>query len=206
MFKKMMMVCTAFAAFAGLAAPSASAAQLTENGTAVSVGASITGKSSGLAIITAGELSFVCTNTHVVGTVTANSSGTVSGEISVGGLKLPGTATGEDCTSSLGPGKPTMTSKLCLHIAKETDTGTMTGCGGVIRFALDLTSLGVTCKYQASNISGTIATVPTDAEVIGIEQRVVEEAPGSFLCPNEASIDTQWVMTTTDGTTLQFIP
>ncbi|HWN73317.1 MAG TPA: hypothetical protein VNN15_05875, partial [Solirubrobacterales bacterium] len=153
MHKKIIMACMAITAFAAFVAPPASAAVLTENGTAVSVGASITGKSSGLAIITAGELSIVCTNTHVVGTVTANASGTIAGEIPVGGLKLPGTATGEDCTTnSLGPAKPTMTTKLCLHIAKGTDTGTMTGCGGVIKFALDLTSLGLTCRYQAPNI------------------------------------------------------
>ena len=205
MHKKIIMTCMAIAAFAAfVVTPAASSATLTEKGTAVSVGTSITGKSSGLAIITAGELSFVCTNTHVHGTVTANASGTIAGEIPVGGLSLPGTATGEDCTSSLGPAKPTMTTKLCLHIAKGTDTGTMNGCGGTIKFALDVTNIGLTCKYQANNISGTIVTAPTDAEVIGLQQVVTEEEPRSFLCPDEAKIDTQWVMTTTDGTTLQF--
>jgi len=162
MHKKIIMTCMAIAAFAAfVVTPAASSATLTEKGTAVSVGTSITGKSSGLAIITAGELSFVCTNTHVHGTVTANASGTIAGEIPVGGLSLPGTATGEDCTSSLGPAKPTMTTKLCLHIAKGTDTGTMNGCGGTIKFALDVTNIGLTCKYQANNISGTIVTAPT---------------------------------------------
>ncbi|HET9676092.1 MAG TPA: hypothetical protein VFP21_01145 [Solirubrobacterales bacterium] len=204
MHKKIIAACTAIAAFAAfVVAPAASAATLTENGTAVKVGASITGKSSGQAIITAGELSFVCTNTHVHGTVTANASGTIAGEIPVGGLSLPGTGTGEDCTSSLGPVKPTMTTKLCLHIAKGTDIGTMTGCGGVIKFTLHVTNLGLECKYEAPNISGTIATSPTDAEVKGVEQAVTREGT-TFLCPESAKIDTQWVMTTTDGTTLQF--
>jgi hypothetical protein len=203
--KKIIMACMAIAAFAVFVmASAASAATLTENGTAVPVGASITGKSSTQVKITAGEFTFVCTNTHVVGTVTANSSGTIAGEIPIGGLSLPGTASGGDCTSNLGPVKPTMTTKMCLHIAKGTDTGTMTGCGGPIKFALDVTNLGIQCKYLAESITGTIVTVPSDAEVTGSEQRVVQEEPRSFLCPAEAKIDTQWVMTTTNGATLQF--
>jgi hypothetical protein len=202
MHKKIIMACLAATAFAACAASSAPGAQLKEAGSLVSPGASITGKSSGLAIITAGSLTFVCTNTHVRGTVTANTGTTIAGEIPVGGVELPGTDTGEDCTSSLGPAKPTMTSKLCLHIAKGTDTGTMTGCGGPARFSLDVTGL-TTCKYKAETIIGTIATAPSDAEVSGFEQVVTLEET-NFFCPESVKIDSQWVMTTTDGTTLQF--
>jgi hypothetical protein len=203
MHKKLIMACVATAAFAAFAVPPASAAQLTENGTAVPVGASITGRSTVQVKITSAAFTFECTSTHVVGTVTANSSGTIAGEIPIGGLSLSGTGPGGDCTSSLGSAKPTVTSKMCLHIAKGTDTGTMTGCGEVIRFKLDFTGV-ITCKYEAPSISGTILTGANDAEILGLEQAVIVESPAPLFCPKEAKIDTQWALTTTDGTTLKF--
>lgn len=205
MNKKIIVACMAFAAFAAFAATPALAAQLKENGTLLSPGASITGKSTSQALITvAGGLTFVCTSTHVKGTVTKNNGSTIAGEIPVGGIELKGTGAGEDCTSSLGAFKPTMTTKLCLTISGGTDTGTMIGCGGSnVKFTVDFTSVA-TCKYQTASISGTIVTAPTDAEVIGSEQPVTGEEGNPFICPTSAKFDSTWVMSTTDGTTLQF--
>jgi hypothetical protein len=203
MQKKTTIICMAVAAFAALAAPTASAVQLKENGTTIAVGASITGKSSGETKFTAAGLTLTCSSTHARGTVTRDASGTIAGEIPVGGIALTGTGAGEDCTSNLGSFQPVMTSKLCLHIANGADTGTMTGCGGPIKFSLNITGV-TTCKYQTASASGTIATAPNDAEVTASEQPIAEEAPNQFFCPDSAKIDTQWVLTTTDGTTLQF--
>ncbi|MGN6585889.1 MAG: hypothetical protein ACTHKT_00225 [Solirubrobacterales bacterium] len=204
MHKKIIMTCMAIAALAVFAAPSAIAAQLKEGGTAISPGASITGRSTSQVLITAtGGITFACTSTHVVGTVTKNNGTVIEGEVPVGGLELKGTGAGEDCTSSLGAFKPTMTTKWCLRIGAGTDSGTMTGCGGPINFSVDITGI-TTCKYQTASVSGTIATAPNDAEVIGSEQPVTGESTNSFICPAGAKFDTTWVMTTTDGTTLQF--
>jgi hypothetical protein len=204
MRKKIMTACMAIVAFAAFAATPAPAAQLKENGTLLAPGASITGQSTSQALITvSGGLTFVCTSTHVRGTVTKNNGTKIEGEIPVGGIELKGTGAGEDCTSSLGPFKPTMTTKLCLQINTGTDTGTMTGCGGNVRFTVDFTGAS-SCKYLTASISGTIATAPNDAEVIGSEQPVIGDETNSFFCPVSAKFDSSWVMTTTDGTTLQF--
>lgn len=202
MHKRLIKACMAVAAFAAFAAPAASAANLKEAEVTIAPGASITAKGSGATLFTAGGITFECTSTHASGTVTADAGGTIAGEIPVGGVVLKGTGAGEDCTSGLGPFKPTMVSKLCLHLGPGTDAGTMTGCGGSITFSLVVTSL-LTCKYTTASISGSITTAPKDAEINGREQPVIEVEP-KFLCPDTAEIDSEWVLTTTDGTTLQF--
>ena len=202
MQKKLILTCVAIAAFAAFTAPSASAANLKEAGLTLAPGASITAKGSGPTLFTAAGFNLACSSTHASATVTADAGGTIAGEIPVGGIELKGTGAGEDCTSNLGPFKPTMTSKLCLHINAGTDVGTMTGCGGNIKFSINFTSVA-TCKYLTASVSGTITT-SGDAEVSGLEQPVAEESPGTFFCPDSAKVDSQWVLTTTNGTTLQF--
>jgi hypothetical protein len=207
MHKKLIMACMAIAAFAAFVmAPAASAASLTEGGTAVAVGSSITG-TAGVTKFTAGSETVTCSAADMSGTVTANSNGTVAGEILAANTSFTGTATGGDCTSEgLGPVKPTVNSKLCLHVAKGTDVGTVTGCAGAaITFTLNVTNLGIACRYEKASLNAEITTAVNgkDAEVNVVSgQSVPRES--NFLCPASGELDMEFVLTTTGGTTLQF--
>ncbi|HET9676780.1 MAG TPA: hypothetical protein VFP21_04665 [Solirubrobacterales bacterium] len=208
MHKKLMMACMAIAAFAAfVVAPSASAASLNEGAATVPVGASITGQNvAGTeTVFTAGELTVRCTKAHIPGTVTANSNGTVAGEILAGKPVFTGTGAGEDCTSPLGDTKPTVNSKLCLHVAKGTDAGTVTGCAGAsVTFSLNVTPLGITCTYSAASIGGTITTAPNAAAVNLVKAGPALKDTGGFLCPAEGTLDMEFVLTTTGGGALTF--
>jgi hypothetical protein len=207
MHKKLIVACMAVAAFAAfVVAPMASGAVLTENGSAVAVGSSITGTATETKF-TAGSSTVTCANAHMAGTVTANSNGTVAGEIPAGNGVFTGTATGSDCTSTnLGPVKPTVNSKLCLHVAKGTDTGTVNGCGGPITFTLNVTNLGLNCRYEAASVSGSITTSPADAAVNLVSQPATGEAGNNFFCPASGELDMEFTLTTTapTPTTLTF--
>jgi len=205
MHKKLMMACMAIAAFAAFViAPMASAATLTENGTAVAVGSSITGKA-GETKFTAGAETVICSAADMSGTVTTNSGGAIAGEIAALNPSFTGTATGGDCTSeNLGPVKPTVNSKLCLSIAKGTDKGTVTGCAGAaVTFTLAVTNLGINCRYEKSSIEVEITTSPKDAEVKVVPGQMVPRE-SNFLCPAQGELDMEFVLTTTGGTTLTF--
>lgn len=204
MHKKLMLACMAIAAFAAfVVAPAASAAVLTDGGVALPTGTSITGKNIGETEFIAGELTVKCSSAHIPGTLTANSSGTVAGEIAAGAPAFTGTGSGGDCTSPLGSTKPTVNSKLCLHVAKGTDVGTINGCAGAsITFTLAVTNL-VTCTYQAASISGTITTAPGDARVVVSNQPAAKDT-GNFLCPNSGVLNMAFELTTTGGGTLTF--
>jgi len=207
MHKKLMMACMAIAAFAAFViAPAASGAVLTEGGVPVAVGSSITGKATETKF-TAGTSTVTCSNADMSGTVTANAKGTVAGEILAANTSFTGTATGGDCTSSnLGPVKPTVISKLCLHVEPTTDEGMVTGCGGVVTFKLDVTNLGITCAYSTASVKGTITTEADkkDAEVNVFEQPALRETGQNIFCPSEGKLDMEFVLTTTNGTTLTF--
>ena len=132
------------------------------------------------------------------GTVTKDENGTVADEIPAGNPVFSGTHSTGDCTSALGPVKPSVNSKLCLHIPSNTDTGTVTGCGGLITFTLNVTGV-VICKYEG----GTITTSPEDAKINIFEQEVKEDG-SLFLCPDTGKLDMEFLLTKTDGTTLVF--
>jgi hypothetical protein len=205
MHKKLMLACMAIAAFAAFVlAPAASAATLTENGVAVAKGASITG-TAGETKFTAGSSTVICSTADMSGTVTANENGTVSGEIPSLNPNFTGTGVNGDCTSSfLGPIKPTVNSKLCLHVAKGTDTGSVTGCGGVVTFTLHVTNLGILCKYETNVVSGNITTAPADAAVNVVEEPAKGESGNNFACPSEGKLDMEFTLSTTGGGTLTF--
>ena len=204
MHKKLMMACMAITAFAAfVVAPAASGAVLTESGSAVAVGSSITG-TAGETKFTAGGETVTCSKADMSGTVTANANGTVAAEIAAGNPIFLGTA-GSDCTSSgLGPVKWTVNSKLCFHVAKGTDQGTVTGCAGAaVTFTLSITNIGIECHYEKSSIVVEITTSPADAQVRVIPgQKVPRES--NFLCPKEGELDMEFTLTTTDETTLTF--
>jgi hypothetical protein len=212
MHKKIIMTCMAIAAFAAfVVAPAASGATLTEPTAGgvihhVAVGSSITGEASETKF-TAGNSTVTCASAHMSGTVTANSNGTVAGEIAALNPLFTGTGSGGDCTSNgLGPVKPTVNSKLCLHVAKGTDTGSVTGCAGApVTFTLDVTNLGLQCKYEKASIAVLITTEPADAEVLVEEGQIAKkEAGGSFFCPEQGELDMEFRLTTTTGQTLTF--
>jgi hypothetical protein len=217
MRKKLITACLAIAAFAAfVVAPSASAANFTENGVTLKAGASITG-TAGETKFTAGSNTVICSTADMSGTVKVDENGTILGEIAAGNPVFTGTGTGADCTSEgLGPVKPTVNSKLCLHIPKGTDIGTVDGCKvktiveGVekevtepITFTLFATNLGLECHYSISSLNAEITTAPADAQVKVIPgQKVPRES--NFLCPLEGELDMEFTLTTTDGTTLTF--
>jgi hypothetical protein len=212
MHKKIIMACMAIAAFAAfVVAPVASAAELTEGGVTVPVGASIKGTSTETKF-TAGNNTVTCNHAVMTGTVTHNSEnevfkGTVSGEIPAGNAVFKGTDEKEDCTSNgLGPVKPTVNSKLCLHIAKGSDTGTVNGCSGVVTFTLDVTKLGLECHYELPAVNGKITTEGEgkDAEINVIAGQIAKRHSSSVFCPAEGELDMEFKLTTTDGTTLTF--
>lgn len=205
MHKKITMSCVAIAAFAALVAPSASAANLKEGGTTVSVGASIKGKNtagSNPLLTSAGSLVFNCTSVEMSGTVTADSGGTIGGEIPAGNVLFKGTGSGEDCISALGDVKPTVNSKLCLHV-NNSDTVTVVGCGGNVTISVDVTGV-TTCKYVAASVSGEITTGAAGKGGINIVEQPMVEEEVKFVCPDSARFDMEFYLTTTDGTGLEF--
>ncbi|HET9677038.1 MAG TPA: hypothetical protein VFP21_05995 [Solirubrobacterales bacterium] len=172
---------------------------------AVPTGASITGKATEVKV-TAGNNTVTCAAAHMVGTLTANANGTVAEEILPANTAFTGTSTGSDCTSTgLGPVKVTVNSRLCLHITKGTDIGSVTGCTGAVTFSLNITNLGITCHYEKASIGVEITTTPADAQVkVLAGENIKKENPDSVFCPPEGELDMEFTLTTTDGTTLTF--
>jgi len=211
MHKKIVIACIVFAAFAAfVVAPTASATVLTEPTKGgpkhiVSVGASITATATETKF-TAGSSTVTCSHAHMTGQVTTN-NGTVAAVIPADNGVFTGTATGGDCTSTnLGPVKPTVNSTLCLHVSNS-DLGTITGCdGAVVTFTLFVTNLGLACKYQTGSVSWGVTTESQgqDAKVNVFEQPVIRESGQNIFCPSEGKLDMEFVLTTTDGTTLTF--
>jgi hypothetical protein len=198
MHKKLMMACMAIAAFAAFViAPAAQGAALTEGGVAVATGTSLTAKSTGVTKFTGG-FGVECETAHLTGTVTTNSNGTLAGKIPAANA-LFHNAGSNPCSSLLGATTVKVTSELCLHVPKGSDVLTITGCSGVVTF--DLTAGGITCKYEASSVSGTITTNVTPAVTTVSAQKAVEEEPRVFFCPDEGQLDMTFDLYTAGGTT-----
>ena len=203
MHKKLMLACMAIAAFAAFViAPAAQGAVLAETTAGggvdpLAVGASITAKNeSGTRTKFTGGFGVECEVAHLVGEVTANSEGTVAGQIPVGSATFTN-AGGEPCSSLLGPTTVKVTSKLCLHVASTSDQVVTTGCGGVVTF--DLTAAGITCRYETASV--TSDNVETGTNTVKVTKKpATEESPGQFFCPDNGSLDMEFETFTTDGT------
>jgi hypothetical protein len=209
MNKKLMLACMAIAAFAAFViAPVASGAVLTENGTALATGTSITAKNTGNTLFT-GPFNVSCTNAHLQGTVTTNSGGVIKGEIPVGSATFTGTGTGTDCTSALGAAAVTVNSKLCLEVAKGTDTVVTNGCtaknekGEVtnepVEFTLTVTGTGP-CKYSTASVSGPLVTNTTPASA-SLSEQEAKKKEGGIFCPSSGKLDMTFDIYTTGGVT-----
>jgi hypothetical protein len=201
MYKKLATACIAMAALAGfLIAPSASASPvLTEGGTAVAVGSSITFKNTGNIFFT-GAATLACETGDLKGTVLVNTGTRIKSEVPLGGTSFTGTGTNGDCTSSLGPFRMIMNSKLCMETITGTDTWRIIGCGSTnITFTLEFTGLG-TCKYTKERLNSAYTT-SADATINVSKEPYVKEEGGAF-CPSEGQLDMDLDLTTTDGTTL----
>jgi hypothetical protein len=206
MHKKIMLACMAITAFAAFViAPTASASPvLTENGSALAVGASIKGTNISETLFTASTGAIVrCTKAELKGSVTGNSGTVIKGTIPVGGAVFSGTGVGSpvaDCTSDLGDVRVTVTSELCLETVTKSDNVTITGCSGnPVTFTLHITNTGSECKYSTSTVLGTFVT-NASATV-----KVTEQSAGlvsGFLCPSSGKLDMHFDLTTTDGTAL----
>lgn len=204
MHKKLMMACMAIAVFAVFVmAPAASATNFTENGATLAKGASITALNNGEIKFTAGVETTACTFGHMTGTLTEDAGGKIKIEIPAGNAVFKGTAEKEDCAGGdLGAVKATANSKLCIEV-NNSDSASLTGCGAEVTFKIDVTS-GMTCAYNSPSVTGLITTAPTDARFITTEQPVKRENGQSFLCPAELKLDMDFVLSTTDATTLLF--
>ncbi|HWN72954.1 MAG TPA: hypothetical protein VNN15_04000 [Solirubrobacterales bacterium] len=198
MYKKLMLACTALAAFAAFViAPAAQGAVLTEGGVAIANGSSITAlNESGTKAKFTGGFGVECEVAHLKGTVTSNNSGsgTVSGEIPLGSATFTN-AGGAACSSALGATTVTVTSKLCLDIAKGSDNVVTTGCGGNVIF--DLKAAGITCKYETASVTG-VATTGTGT--VKVSKAPASEVGGIFFCPDTGELDMEFNVTTTNGT------
>jgi hypothetical protein len=218
MHKKLMMACMAIAAFAAfVVAPGASATPVLTDpvGTALAPGASVKATTNQITkfTLTRGGGAVECNHSEFKGSVTVNNGTTIAGKIPAGAFGVnytfSGTATGGDCTSPLGAVKPTLISNLCFDTIKGTDNVTIDGCTLVtegkevtepITFILD-TTIGVECKYSTNTITGTFLT-GEDATINVSEQPAVQEEPRNAFCPNEGWLDMDFVITTTDGSTI----
>lgn len=193
MYKKLMVACMAIASFAAfVVAPAASATVLTENGTALAVGSSVTATNEGKTKFTGG-FGVECETAHLQGKVTAN-SGTVKGEIPVGSASF--TNSGAACSSALGATTVNVTSKLCLETAAG-DVLKVTGCGANVKF--DLTAAGTVCTYETASVSGTFTTNSTPAKSV-VSEQPSKEVGGKFFCPDEGKLDMTFKLFTTGGT------
>jgi hypothetical protein len=205
MHKKLMMACMAIAAFAAfVVAPAAQAGVLTEGGVALATGTSVTAQSVGVTKFTGSPLSVECETAHLQGTVTANSSGTIAGEIPVGSAEFHN-AGGTPCSSPAGGVTVNVTSKLCLHLPKGTDILTINGCG-TASVVFDLVVGTTTCEYSATSVSGTVTTNATPATATVSEQpaNLVKETPvHEFIkvCSSTGKLDMTFGLYTTGGTT-----
>ncbi|MGN6556668.1 MAG: hypothetical protein ACTHLH_01485 [Solirubrobacterales bacterium] len=206
MNKKLMMACTAVAAFVALiVVPTASAAMLTEVTNTMVVdtvpaGTWVTGKTTAPSKFTASGFNVECSNGELNGKVTQNAEGEAKGEIAVGGATFTGTGTSGDCTSALGSTKVTVNSKLCLAASKSADTVSITGCGANVTFTLEITGTGP-CKYSTASVGGTLMT--TKSPVTVSEQEAKKEEGGIF-CPSSGKLDIELDLYTTGGTQILF--
>lgn len=186
-------------------APSASAANLTESGVTIAVGASVTGTSTFVRFNNSNN-SVTCTHVHMSGSVTADSNGTIAPEIPAGNPVFTGIGGGGDCESvGLGTTKPVVNSKLCFHIGNGTDVGTMTGCGSAVTLTLKVTNLGIECHYERASVAAEITTAPTDAAIKVVPGQLIKRHSSSIFCPVEYELEMELTLTTTDGSTLIFL-
>ena len=208
MHKKLTMACMAIAAFAAFViAPAASASPvLTENGAALAVGASIKATNTGITKFTIPSLggAVECTHAELKGTVKKNNGTVIAGTIPAGAFGVNYTFSGThetgDCTSPLGPVRPTLNGELCLETEPNHNV-IINGCEGKpVTFILDVTG-GPTCRYSVASITGSYIT-NADATVNVSEQLAKRESEEEFLCPKEGKLDMDFDLTTTDGTTL----
>jgi len=205
MHKKLMLACMAIAAFAAfVVAPSASATTLQEGGSAVAVGSSITGKNvNGNTKFTSNLFNVECTTAHLKGTVTQNNgTGEIKGEVPLGSASF--TNAGGECSSGAGATAVTVNSKICLETSTSggADNLKVTGCGGNIKFSLNVTGLA-TCNYSQASLTGTFVT---GGDAVGTLTEAAAAREGTnFLCPSTGKLDMSIELTTTSGATLSIV-
>jgi len=194
MQKKFFTACVALAALAAfIATPVASASPvLTENGSALSTSAAITGQNTGEARFTIMEITLACTNAHWTGTVTKNTGSQIAFEIpkEFGSTKEKGFVF-SGCNHAAWEFK----SRLCFESVSGTDSIKITGCGGSI--VLLVPTGIITCEYRATSIAGTFAT-SMDAKIEITEQVFSPTSP----CGALGSLSVVFDVTTLAGGTL----
>ena len=193
-----MMVCAATAACATFAASVASASPvMTIGGSSAPVGSSWVSRLAGTEEFSG--FNVVCSATELKGTVIENSGTKIKLETPVGSTAITGTATGGDCTSSLGATRYTVNSKLCLETIPKTDNATATGCGGSITFTLEVTAVG-SCKYSTASAAGTFKTNEDFTFQFTKQPAKLEE--GGVFCPSEGNLFTGTDLLTTESKTV----
>jgi hypothetical protein len=219
MYKKIITACLALVALAAFALPASAMAEnrptLTENGASVPVGASIVGTNieETLFVATNGETVQVrCKTAKLTGTVTANSGGTVRGEIKTFDFSGTGAVAADngltECTGSFGNAWITVpTNPLILESTTgfgEDEFRVSAKGGGNVRFIVGSTTAGE-CEYEGtSTLRGDYTTETTTKLTV----RNTQEGSGSklirggFLCPTSGQLKMKFFLETTDGTEL----
>jgi hypothetical protein len=200
MNKKFISALLIAAAIAAVAVPVASASPvLTEAGTAVPVGASVTARNTGEPRFTMSGFTLVCSTSDWRGTVVSNSGTKISVEVPKGSATFGGTAAGGVCTSTQGSLTWSFKSSLCLEISKGTDNISITGCGSNVLFTIG------GCEYSATSMAGTF---PTNSDVtLTLTEQKLSLIGGSILvglvtCGSGSSLDLAYDINTTTETTL----
>jgi len=208
----------AFVAFAVVPAIAAASPVLTDNGTALGVGASVRGTNSGAILLSTSSGNVECTEAQLNGTVAENSGTSIKGNIEVAKSFFHGDDPEEaKCTSNisdLAGGTATMKVTLegttwCLSSGAK-DTWSIRGgaCGAAaepLRFIFDLTShtggnLGE-CTYERAEVTGTFNTKTTPATLtIGASQTFTKKS--GLFCPASGTLSGAFTIETPNGTGL----
>jgi hypothetical protein len=207
MFKKLIMSCTALAAFAAFVLPASAVAandpQLTEGATLVPHGTKIIGTSIGnvdfMDTTAAGTPQVSCSRAVLTGTLTDNTSGTVEGSITKADFNgtepknSPDTGLAE-CTANIGAAGITvglpLTIKSTPTMANDEFQVAGTGAGGTVIFTIASTIAG-NCKYQSTAIiKGDYTTSATTVLTVrnnqaGSGSKLIE---GGFFCPTSGQL------------------
>jgi len=222
MYKKLITACMAITAFAAFVLPASALAvnepQLTEGASLVAVGSTIVGTATETKFTTTeGAALVTCSKATMTGTVKANSSNKVEGEIPKGSAIFQGTGAVNadnnlpECTGSFGNAYITVTTALCVisNTALANDEFNVTGgaCGtnGKVGFIIGSTTAGA-CTYESTGaVKGTYTTNGTQASLTTIDTSAGSGAKlisGGFLCPTSGALAMTFTLETTGGTAL----
>jgi len=221
MYGKLIIACTAVAAFASFVLPAGALAvnepQLTEGASLIPTGSTIVGTAANtLFTNTEGtETGVTCSTAKVAGTVKANSSNKVEWEIPKGSAIFSGTGAVHadnglpECTGGIGNSFITVITALCVRSDTTMSNdeflvnGGACGTGGKVKYIIGSTTAGE-CEYETTGaVRGTYTTNGTQAFLTTVDTSSGSGSTkirGGFLCPSSGALAMTFGLETTNGT------